>query len=164
MFVAASFKVMADLSGVPFEAPTIVEADENDTNECEIVRAKKQAKKAPLHESYIVPLSFIEDTVRSAQKGNAFHLTCVGEPFGLYQEAYAHSCYKDIVQCIGKNLPTGKETQIVKGKIKKKLFIIRGSSGIGKSTFLGYFLAQTRNYLEKPSFVTRTKVPRTKRT
>ena len=141
---------MADISGVPFEAPTIVETDGNEANESEEVRAKKRAKNAPLHERYSVPLSFLEDAVCAAQKNNPLHyLTNVGKPFGRYREAYVRSCYEDIVQSIGEHLPTGKATQIAKDEMRMKLFIIRGSSGIGKSTFLAYFLVRTRNYFGK---------------
>ena len=140
---------MADISGVAFEVPATVEMDRNETYENEDVRTKKRAKNATLHECYSVPLSFLEDAVSAAQKNDPLNLTNVGKPFGRYKEAYVRSCYEDIVQSIGEQLPTGKATQIVEDEMRMKLFIICGSSGIGKSTFLAYFLVRTRNYFGK---------------
>jgi hypothetical protein len=64
-------------------------------------RAQKKAKKSPLREHYVAPLSFLVDAVQAAaQAKDNFNITKVGEPFGMVNEAYARQCYEDIVQAI----------------------------------------------------------------
>lgn len=102
------------------------------------VRAQKKARKAPLHEDYSAPLSFLVDAVKAAQSNSSFNTTEVGDPFGLAKEAYVRQCYEDIVQSINDVLNANIEDK------KKQLFVIRGSSGVGKSTFLAYALVRLR--------------------
>eukprot|EP00977_Amphora_coffeiformis_P002878 scaffold538_cov166-Amphora_coffeaeformis.AAC.20 len=65
------------------------------------------------------------------------------KPFGNNLEAYARPCYEFILQVI---LRTSKACLEKLRKIhqlqRSIVFIIRGSSGIGKSTFLAYFVGR----------------------
>lgn len=109
----------------------------------ETPRPQKIAKQSPLHEHFVAPLSFLVDAVNS---GNSFNITSTRKPFGNNLEAYVRPCYERILQFI---------LQTRKACIKKRnqnhlhrrstLFIIRGSSGIGKSTFLAYFVGRARS-------------------
>lgn len=107
------------------------------------VRAQKRARKAPLHEDYSAPLSFLVDAIKAAQSNSSFNTTEVGDPFGLAKEAYVRQCYEDIVQSINDVLNANIEDK------KKQLFVIRGSSGVGKSTFLAYALVRLRAHFGK---------------
>lgn len=74
--------------------------------------------------------------MNAAQNNLSLNIQHIRKPFGVSKEAYLRPCYEDIVKCIAKQLPK----EIIENEVKAKLFIIRGSSGIGKSTFLAYFL------------------------
>jgi hypothetical protein len=111
-------------------------------NETAEERAQKKAKRSPLHEQYVAPLSFLEDAVRAAQANDNFNITKIGESFGMVKEAYARSCYEDIVQAIVMIFKKNRKRD--RDQKRAMLFIIRGSSGIGKSTFLAYFIARSR--------------------
>jgi hypothetical protein len=88
-----------ELSDTEDELPTANEtADEE--------RAQKKAKKSPLHEHYVAPLSFLVDAVQAAARAkdnfskNPFNIIDVEKPFGMVNEAYARQCYEDIVKAI----------------------------------------------------------------
>jgi hypothetical protein len=112
----------------------------------DVVRAQRKAKQAPLHEDYSAPLSFLGDAVKAAQSNSSFSLTKVSEPFGLAKEAYARQCYEDVAQKIGGVLNSNTED-------RKQLFVLRGSSGVGKSTFLAYGLVRLRNHFGKGKII-----------
>ena len=112
----------------------------------EEAKAQKRAKQAPLHQDYSAPLSFLQDAVKAAQSDSSFNITEIGEPFGLFKEAYARQCYEDVVGKIGAVLNSNTEA-------KKQLFILRGSSGVGKSTFLAYGLVRLRGHFGKGKII-----------
>lgn len=62
----------------------------------------------------------------------------------MVNEAYARQCYEDIVQAILTIFKKKRKHRKQEGA-RAMLFIIRGSSGIGKSTFLGYFVVRMKN-------------------
>jgi hypothetical protein len=114
-------------------------------NETAEERAQDKAKQSPLHENYVAPLSFLEDAVRAAQANESFNITKSGESFGMVKEAYARSCYEDIVQAIVMKFKKNRKRDRDRDQKRSMLFIIRGSLGIGKSTFLAYFIVRLRN-------------------
>jgi hypothetical protein len=118
------------------------EAEEIGDDCTEEVRAQKKAKRAPLHEDYSAPLSFLQDALKAAQSDNSFNLTAIGKPFGSAREAYVRQCYEDVGQKINGVLNSDTEK-------KRKLFVLRGSSGVGKSTFLAYGLVRLRSHFGK---------------
>ena len=115
----------------------------SDDEEAEKVKAQKRAKQSPLHEHYVAPLSFL---VEAANSGNSFNITGLRLPFGNNLEAYARPCYEVILQLI---LQKRKECHQMRskegGRRRAALFVIRGSSGIGKSTFLAFFMGRARS-------------------
>lgn len=95
----------------------------------------KRAKLAPLHEQYVAPKSFLVE----AAEAKGFTIGAVGETFGREGEAYVRQCYAEVLNEIQKAWDkSAKEGQ------KSMLAVVQGSSGIGKSTFLAYLLAQSR--------------------
>jgi ABC-type dipeptide/oligopeptide/nickel transport system ATPase subunit len=128
--------------------PTVQEGErkEDDCTDSEQVRAQKKAKAAPLHEDYSAPLSFLQDAVKAAQSDSSFNLTVIGKPFGSVKEAYARQCYEDVAQKIAGVLKSNTEK-------KKQLFVLRGSSGVGKSTFLAYGLVRLRKRFGKGKII-----------
>jgi hypothetical protein len=108
-------------------------------------RAQKRAKLAPLHINYVAPLSFLGDSVEAALKNRNFNITKVGGSFGIAKEAYVRRCYEDIVRAILVIFNANRDRD---PDLKRAmLFVIRGSSGVGKSTFLGYFIVRLRTNL-----------------
>ena len=107
------------------------------------LRPEKITKRSPLHEHYVAPLSFLVDAVHS---GNSFNISSARAPFGNNLEAYVRPCYESILEVI---LQTRKACVEKRRKNdlpwRSTVFIIRGSSGIGKSTFLGYFVGRARS-------------------
>jgi hypothetical protein len=123
-----------ELSDTEDELPTANETTDEEQ------RAQKKAKKSPLHEQYVAPLSFLVDAVQAAAHAtDNFNITKVGEPFGRVNEAYARQCYEDIFTMFKKHRKHRKQEGA-----RAMLFIIRGSCGIGKSTFLGYFVVRMK--------------------
>mmetsp|Transcript_21074 Transcript_21074/g.58371 ORF Transcript_21074/g.58371 Transcript_21074/m.58371 type:complete len:541 (+) Transcript_21074:42-1664(+) len=106
------------------------------------VQKKAKAKQAPLHEEYSAPLSFITDAVKAAQSGDSLNMTEIGKAFGKLREAYVRQCYEDIVQLMNSVLKTSFNLE----EKKKQLFVIQGSSGVGKSTFLAYCVVRLQAY------------------
>ena len=118
------------------------DSDNDDVTEEEKESAEEQARKkarmSKLHEHYVAPLSFIADAVESG--ASKFNITNVNMPFGNNHEAYARPCYEDITQKI----------RMLRKEFRSErkaatLFVVGGSSGIGKSTFLAYFVVRMRN-------------------
>jgi hypothetical protein len=103
-------------------------------------RAKKKRKESPLHEHYVTPMSFLEDAVQLSSL--EFNLTAVNKPFGKSREAYARKSYEEIVLTINR-----KRKEFFKSNRRSMAFIIRGSSGVGKSTFLGYVISRYRTVM-----------------
>lgn len=94
----------------------------------------KKSKKAPLHEQYVTPLSFHIDAV---EKSKVFLGNCYKDrKFGMAKEAYLRQSYVDILKQI--DAQVDKSIQDIE---KGTAAIVRGSSGIGKSTFLAFVLA-----------------------
>jgi hypothetical protein len=103
-------------------------------------RAKKKRRETPFHEHYVRPMSFLEDAVRLGT--SEFNLAGPNKPFGENQEAYARASYEEIVHTINR-----KRIQFLKSNIRAMAFIIRGSSGVGKSAFLGYAISRFRKFM-----------------
>ena len=101
---------------------------EENRSEIEEEARFKRARMSKLHENYVAPLSFIAGAVESAGANNNFNITKVGMPFGHDKEAYARKCYEDITQEIHK-----KRKEFRSEKKAATLFVIAGTSGIGKS-------------------------------
>ena len=80
-------------------------------------------------------MSFLEDAVQLSSR--EFHLTAVERPFGKSKEAYARVSYEEIVLAIN-----SKRKEFLRKNRRSMAFIIRGSSGIGKSAFLGYAISR----------------------
>jgi hypothetical protein len=98
------------------------------------VRASKKLKPVPLHDEHIAPLSFLREAAIYADN---YQMNGAGNTFGLRGEAYVRQCYNDLLGALNEALQEReKETYAT-----KRLFVIRGSSGVGKSTFLGYTIA-----------------------
>jgi hypothetical protein len=106
----------------------------------EEAQARKKVKESPLHENFVAPLSFLINAVGQGQGASFnFNITHVNGPFGRNDEAYVRSCYEKMYKKI---IATRKNNR---KKLKRSMvFIITGSSGIGKSTFLAYFVARGR--------------------
>ena len=103
-------------------------------------QARKKARMSPLHRHHVAPLSLLVDAVE--EKDGNFNVTGVGQPFGKYNEAYVRSCYEEIVHEIFETREKFRQqTRPVK---TANLFVVGGSSGIGKSTFLAYFIVRLR--------------------
>jgi len=101
------------------------------------VKAKKARLSAPLHSEFVAPLSFLTDAVEDPDR-----FLCDGTTgtFGLQNEAVVRPVYVDL---------SGVIIDAIESKYKdentannKLLVILRGSSGIGKSTYLAYLIAQ----------------------
>lgn len=136
---------------LPFVVPPTAKTDDDDDDDdctaiSEQVRAQKKAKAAPLHEDYFAPLSFLDDAVKAAQSDSSFNMTEIGAAFGLVKEAFARQCYEDVAKKIAGVLYANTEN-------RKQLFVLRGSSGVGKSTFLAYALVRLRGYFGKGKIV-----------
>jgi hypothetical protein len=108
-------------------------ADDNPTK-------KKRAKlAAELHKEHVAPLSFLTDAVDASegyfqQEGEA------GTLFGKGKEAYVRQSYVEVSnKLIGMIEAKYKDAETAKRAL---LIILRGSSGVGKSTFLAYVLAK----------------------
>jgi hypothetical protein len=98
------------------------------------VRANKKLKPVPLHDQHIAPLSFLREAAIYADN---YQMNGAGNTFGLRGEAYVRQCYNDFYGVLYEALQEmEKETYAT-----KRLFVIRGSLGVGKSTFLGYTIA-----------------------
>eukprot|EP00978_Attheya_sp_CCMP212_P013568 scaffold34053_cov29-Attheya_sp.AAC.1 len=121
-----------NVSGRVLPLATATDAETANDNDDPKTRDQKRAKLAALHQDYSAPLSFLEEAVSAAQTNTSFNNSKIGESFGLSKEAYVRQCYEDIVQLIAAALNENRKQN------KKQLFIIRGSSGIGKTTFLAY--------------------------
>ncbi|KAL3910705.1 MAG: hypothetical protein SGILL_007587, partial [Bacillariaceae sp.] len=107
------------------------------------LKAQKIAKQSPLHQHYVAPLSFLVDAVNS---GSSFNITSTREPFGNNLEAYVRPCYESILQVILQTRKACLEKLRKNHQLRRStVFIIRGSSGIGKSTFLAYFVGRARS-------------------
>ena len=97
-------------------------------------KAQKKVRQSPLHQQYVVPFSFLVDAVNSR---NSFNITSTGKPFGNNLEAYVRPCYESILQIILRTRKVCREKRYKNGlRPRSNVFIIRGSSGVGKSTFL----------------------------
>ena len=106
-------------------------------------RPQKIAKQSPLHQQYVAPLSFLVDAVNSQ---NSFNITSTRQPFGNNLEAYVRPCYERILQVILRTRKACLEKLRKNHQLRRStVFIIRGSSGIGKSTFLAYFVGRARS-------------------
>jgi hypothetical protein len=106
----------------------------------EEAQARKKVKESPLHENFVAPLSFLINAVGQGQGASFnFNITHVNGPFGRNKEAYVRSCYEEMYKKI---IATRKNNR--KKQKRSMVFIITGSSGIGKSTFLAYFVARGR--------------------
>ena len=100
---------------------------------------RKRARLSPLHQHFVAPLSFLADAVE-AEEGTKFNVINIGLPFGKNKEAYARACYEEILADIH---ASRKEFRTATKPAKAAmLFVVAGSSGIGKSTFLAYFIAR----------------------
>ena len=126
---------------IEFESDSECDQGEEDDDDSPIELARKKARLSPLHLHCVAPLSFLSEAVE--QKEGSFNVTNIGCPFGKNKEAYARKCYEDIVQEIyDRRKRFRKETKPIKAAV---LFVVGGSSGVGKSTFLAYFIVRTRN-------------------
>ena len=119
------------------------EEKNDEKEETEKEKAQKRAKQSPLHEHYVAPLSFLLD---AANSDHSFHITSTRRPFGENLEAYVRPCYETILQLILNTRKECRNKRSAQGIPKRStLFVIRGSSGIGKSTFLAYFIGRARS-------------------
>ena len=101
--------------------------------------ARKKARESALHTQRVAPLLFLVNVVTSSQ--GEFNVTDVNEPFGKNKEAYVRECYhEDITVEIFDIWKNHMETWGEDNK-RTNLFVITGSSGIGKSTFLAYWIS-----------------------
>jgi hypothetical protein len=103
-------------------------------------RKEKKRKESPLHEHYVTPMSFLEDAVQLSSAD--FNLTGSNKPFGKNREAYARKSYEEILLTIN-----SKRKEFFKSNRRSMAFIIRGSAGVGKSTFLGYAISRYRKVM-----------------
>lgn len=104
-------------------------------------RTRKKARESPLHEYHVAPLSFLVDAL---QASNGFNVTRTRAPFGNNKEAYVRECYNDISDDIFR---IWKERRMAwEGKKRAMLFTISGSSGIGKSTFLSFWITRMKQF------------------
>lgn len=125
------------------ESADEVKEENDEKEETEKEKAQKRAKKSPLHEHYVAPLSFLLD---AANSDHSFNITSTRRPFGDNLEAYVRPCYETILQLILDNRKECRDKRSAQGLPKRStLFVIRGSSGIGKSTFLAYFMGRARS-------------------
>lgn len=131
------------LDELEFDDESVGEGLQASDDETEKVKAQKRAKQSPLHQHYVAPLSFLID---AANSDNLFNITRTRARFGNNLEAYVRPCYEGFLQLI---LRKRKECldKLRKNHQQKRstLFVIRGSSGIGKSTFLAYFMGRARS-------------------
>lgn len=97
-------------------------------------RASKKLKPVPLHDEHVAPLSFLRE---AAVYADSYQMNGAGNTFGLRGEAYVRQCYDDFCLIVNEALQE-REKEVY---ATKRLFVVRGSSGVGKSTFLGYTIA-----------------------
>ena len=101
-----------------------------------------RALTSALHEEYVAPLSFLLD---AADKSFIIPKK-TRRPFGKNGEAYMRPCYAKIFNLILEKRKEFYGNRRRSGLTKRKtLFVIRGSSGIGKSTFTSYLIGKTRS-------------------
>ena len=90
-----------------------------------------------IHRQQSPPYAFLEEAARHGADANYFDSGITS--FGLQKEAFVREAYMDITDCIEQSHTKSKK----KGSVWH-LVVIRGSSGVGKSVFLGYLLAMCR--------------------
>ena len=131
------------LDEIEFDDGSVGEGSQASDEEPQKENAQKRAKQAPLHEHYVAPLSFLIDAVNS---DNFFSITRTRAPFGNNLEAYVRPCYEGFLQLILQKRKECLDKLRKNHQLKRStLFVIRGSSGIGKSTFLAYFMGRVRS-------------------
>lgn len=95
---------------------------------------QKKARQAGLHENHFVPWSFYLDAINQP---DSFLKGGEESKFGRDNEAYLRPCH---VELLNKIIQVSEEWQVKKTRTMH-LVEIRGSSGIGKSAFLAYVIA-----------------------
>ena len=107
------------------------------------VKRKKARLSAPLHKEWAAPLSLLEDAVELKEKFYDGEHGAVGTLFGKDREGYVRKAYVDVFNIIS-NLIADKNANVYNENASQRelLVVIRGSSGVGKSTFLAYLLAR----------------------
>lgn len=122
------------------------EEEEKDEIETSEEKARKKARDSPLHEHFVAPLSFLVDAATS----DSFNITNTRHPFGKDLEAYARLSYEEIAKLIVQERKQCRDKLKKEGvNIRSTLFVIRGSSGVGKSTFLAYFMGRSAKIHKK---------------
>lgn len=124
--------------------------------ETEEEKARKKARMAPLHREHVAPISFITGAVESRDT-TEFNITGVGESFGNNHEAFVRECYEDLATGIYE-----LRSEDVSKESNASLFIIAGSSGVGKSTFLAYFVARMKNVFKNVALCYASKSSKTR--
>ena len=128
--------------GVDPQGRNEVEEEEEEEEASIEKRARKKARMSPLHIHRFAPLSFLSDAVEETD--GSFNVTAVGHPFGKNKKAHARKCYEELVNDIFNCREDFREqTALVWAA---NLFVMGSSSGIGKSTFLAYFIVHLRGH------------------
>ena len=86
-----------------------------------------------------------------------FNITGVGKSFGNNHEAFARECYEDLTTEIYE-----MRSEDVSNERNASLFVIAGSSGVGKSTFLAYFVARMKNVFKNVALCCASKSSKTR--
>lgn len=130
-----------NLEDYQFTPPSGWSKEKQRVEESKEEQARKKARESPLHEYHVAPLSFFVDALQAT---NGFHVNRTRAPFGNNKEAYVRECYNDLSDEI---FHVWKERQTAwEGKKRAMLFVISGSSGIGKSTFLSFWITRMKHF------------------
>lgn len=132
------------------------EVDGTEKEETEEEKARKKARMAPLHREHVAPISFITGAVESRDT-TEFNITGVGKSFGNNHEAFARECYEELATEIYE-----RRSKDLSNERNASLFVIAGSSGVGKSTFLAYFVARMKNVFKNVALCYASKSPKTR--
>ena len=100
--------------------------------------------------SLVAPLSLLSDAVYLKEKFYEGEDGAAGTLFGKDREAYVRAAYVDVYDIISKKIDD-KNNNVYDDEAfqRQLLLVLRGSSGVGKSTFLNYLIARLMGRKEK---------------